>query len=111
MPHFRSGAIWCTTVPSVMATLKENEFSDPGIGGEKLVGLLCERRGPVKIKGMIFRTVVRRAMTYELKTAMMTKKQERQLDEADTRIRARNSWYFGSKCYHVFSFATGILVW
>ena len=25
--------------------------------------------------------------------------------------RARNSWYFGSKCYHVFSFATGILMW
>ena len=25
--------------------------------------------------------------------------------------RARNSWYFGSKCYHVFSFATGIFMW
>ena len=25
--------------------------------------------------------------------------------------RARNVWYFGSKCYHVFSFATGILMW
>ena len=25
--------------------------------------------------------------------------------------RARNSWYFGSKCYHVFSFATGFLMW
>ena len=25
--------------------------------------------------------------------------------------RARNLWYFGSKCYHVFSFATGILMW
>ena len=26
-------------------------------------------------------------------------------------IRARNSWYFGSKCYHVLSFATGIFMW
>ena len=25
--------------------------------------------------------------------------------------RARNSWYFGSKGYHVFSFTTGILMW
>ena len=25
--------------------------------------------------------------------------------------RAQNSWYFGSKCYHVFSFAAGILMW
>ena len=25
--------------------------------------------------------------------------------------RARNLWYFGSKCYHVFSFATRILMW
>ena len=25
--------------------------------------------------------------------------------------RARNLWYFGSKCYHVFSFAAGILMW
>ena len=27
------------------------------------------------------------------------------------RQRARNSWYFGSKCYHAFSFATRILMW
>ena len=26
-------------------------------------------------------------------------------------IMARNLWYFGSKCYHIFSFATGILMW
>ena len=26
-------------------------------------------------------------------------------------VRARNLWYFGSKFYHVFSFATGILMW
>ena len=25
--------------------------------------------------------------------------------------RARNLRYFGSKCYHGFSFATGILMW
>ena len=25
--------------------------------------------------------------------------------------RARNSWYFGSKCYHDFSFATRIVMW
>ena len=25
-------------------------------------------------------------------------------------LRARNSWYFGSKCYHVFSVANGILM-
>ena len=50
------------------------------------MGILCERRGPVNIKGMIFRMVVRRPMMYGLETAMMTKKQDRQLDEADTRI-------------------------
>ena len=38
------------------------------------------------------------------------------LDQMEARImggldRARNLWYFGSKCYHVFSFATGILMW
>ena len=26
-------------------------------------------------------------------------------------FRAQNLWYFGSKCYLVFSFATGILMW
>ena len=25
--------------------------------------------------------------------------------------RARNSWYFGGKCYHIFSIATRILIW
>ena len=56
------------------------------------MGILWGRRGPVKIKGMIFRTVVRQPMMYELETAMMTKKQEQQLDEADTRIHKDFSW-------------------
>ena len=45
--------------------------------------MLCDRRAPVKIKGMILRTVVRLAMMYGLELAVMTKRQERQLDVAE----------------------------
>ena len=51
-----------------------------------MIGIMCDRRAPIKIEGMILRAVVRPAMMYGMETAAMTKKQERQLEVAEKRM-------------------------
>ena len=53
-----------------------------------MTGILCDRRAPVKINGMILRTVVRPAIMNRPETAAMTKKQ---LQVAEMRMLIRFS--------------------
>ena len=55
-------------------------------GWRKMTGILCDKRAPVKIKGMILRMVVRPVMMYGLETAAMTRRQEKQLEVAEMRM-------------------------
>ena len=43
----------------------------------EMTGILCDRKASVKIKGVIFRMVVRPAMVFELETAAITTRQQR----------------------------------
>ena len=49
----------------------------------KLSGVLCDRRLSSRLKGMIFKTVVRPAMTYGTETWAIKKSHERRMDVAE----------------------------
>ena len=49
----------------------------------KLSGVLCDRRLSSRLKGMIFKTVVRSAMTYGTETWAIKKSHERRMDVAE----------------------------
>ena len=43
----------------------------------KITGVLCDKRVPEKVKGKIYKTIVRPAMLYGMETVAMNKRQER----------------------------------
>ena len=49
-------------------------------------GVLCDRKMPVKLKGKVFKTVVRPAMLYGLETVPLKKTSERRLDVAEMKM-------------------------
>ncbi|KAK3572984.1 hypothetical protein QTP86_011837 [Hemibagrus guttatus] len=51
-----------------------------GKGWRKVSGVLCDRKISVRIKGKVYRTVVRPAMLYGLETVSLRKKQESELE-------------------------------
>ena len=55
-------------------------------GWRKVSGVICDRRVPAKVKGKVFRTVVRPAMLYGLETAALTRKQEEELEVAELKM-------------------------
>ena len=52
----------------------------------KLSGVLCDRRLSSRLKGMIFKTVVRPAMTYGTETWAIKKSHERRMDIAEIKM-------------------------
>ena len=52
----------------------------------KLSGVLCGRRLSSRLKGMIFKTVVRPAMTYGTETWAIKKSHERRIDIAEMKM-------------------------
>ena len=52
----------------------------------KLSGVLCDRRLPSRLKGKIFKTVVRPAMTYGTETWAIKKSHERRMDVAEMKM-------------------------
>ena len=46
---------------------------------KKCSGVLCDRRMPVKLKGNVYKTVIRPAMLYGAETWATTKRQEKQI--------------------------------
>ena len=49
-------------------------------------GVHCDRRMPVKLKGKVYRTVVRPAMIYGLETVPMKKSSEKKMEVTEMRI-------------------------
>ncbi|KAK3514670.1 hypothetical protein QTP70_021577 [Hemibagrus guttatus] len=52
-------------------------------GWRKVSGVLCDRKISARIKGKVYRTVVRPAMLYGLETVSLTKRQESELEVAE----------------------------
>ncbi|XP_047475994.1 uncharacterized protein LOC125029859 [Penaeus chinensis] len=52
----------------------------------KITGLLCDRRVKAKLKGRLFKTMVRPAMLYGMEAVAVTKGQERKMEAAEMRM-------------------------
>ena len=60
---------------------------------KRVSGVLCDRRMNVKIKGKVYRTVVRPALMYGAETLVTTKAQEKKLQVAEIRmLRWLQAW-------------------
>ncbi|KAI5099200.1 hypothetical protein C0J45_11339, partial [Silurus meridionalis] len=57
-----------------------------GSGWRKLAGVICDRRVSVRVKGKVYRTVVRPEMLYGLETVALSKKQEAELEVAELKV-------------------------
>ncbi|KAK3542878.1 hypothetical protein QTP70_006134 [Hemibagrus guttatus] len=55
-------------------------------GWRKVWGVLCDRKISVRIKGKVYRTVVRPAMLYGLETVSLRKRQESELEVAELKM-------------------------
>ena len=55
-------------------------------GWRKTTGVLCDKRVEPRLKGKVYKTVVRPAMMYGLETVALTKKQEAELEVAEMRM-------------------------
>ena len=53
---------------------------------KKCSGVLCDRRMPVKLKGKVYKTVIRPAMLYGAETWATTKTQEKQIEVTEMRM-------------------------
>ena len=53
---------------------------------ERVSGILCNRRISLRVKGKVYKTVVRPAMMYGAETWAMKKAQEKKLDVAEMRM-------------------------
>ena len=49
-------------------------------------GVLCDKRMPIKLKGKVYRTVVRPAMMYSLETVPLKKSNERKMEVAEMKM-------------------------
>ncbi|XP_047496506.1 uncharacterized protein LOC125044099 [Penaeus chinensis] len=79
----------------VGSTVQSDGASDKEVGKRnqagwnawrKITGLLCDRRVPAKLKGRIFKTMVRPAMLYGMEAVAVTKGQERKMEVAEMRM-------------------------
>ncbi|KAK3538439.1 hypothetical protein QTP86_003712 [Hemibagrus guttatus] len=77
-------------------------------GWRKVSGVLCDRKISARIKGKVYRTVVRPAMLYGLETVSLRKRQESELEVAELKMlsfslgvtrldRIRNEYIRGSQ--------------
>ncbi|KAK3562725.1 hypothetical protein QTP86_005722 [Hemibagrus guttatus] len=55
-------------------------------GWRKMLGVLCDRKISARIKGKVYRTVVRPAMLYGLETVSLRKRQESELEVAELKM-------------------------
>ena len=49
-------------------------------GWRKVSGVICDRKVPAKVKGKLYKTVVRPAMLYGLETIGLSRKHEAELE-------------------------------
>ncbi|KAK3535087.1 hypothetical protein QTP70_003936 [Hemibagrus guttatus] len=68
-------------------------------GWRKVSGVLCDQKISVRIKGKVYRTVVRPAMLYVLETVSLRKRQESELEVAELKML---SWSIAAQPYQVY---------
>ncbi|KAK3535188.1 hypothetical protein QTP70_004749 [Hemibagrus guttatus] len=81
-------------------------------GWRKVSGVLCDQKISARIKGKVYRTVVRAAMLYGLETVSLRKRQESELEVAELKMlrfslgvtrldRIRNEYIRGTAHFHL----------
>ena len=55
-------------------------------GWKKVLGVICNRRLPARVKGKVYSSVVRPAMMYGLETVAVTKKQIEEMEVAEIKM-------------------------
>lgn len=55
-------------------------------GWRRVSGVICDRRVAARVKGKVYKTVVRPAMLYGMETVALTKRQEAELEVAELRM-------------------------
>ena len=55
-------------------------------GWRKVLGVICDRRLPARVKGKVYSLVVRPAMVYELEMVVVTKKQVKEMEVAEIKM-------------------------
>ena len=55
-------------------------------GWRRMSGVICDRRVPARVKGKVYRMVVRPAMLYGLETVALTKRQEAEMEVAELKM-------------------------
>ncbi|KAK3569694.1 hypothetical protein QTP86_002609 [Hemibagrus guttatus] len=66
-------------------------------GWRKVSGVLCDRKISARIKGKVYRTVVRPAMLYGLETVSLRKRQESELEVAELKMLSKTEITYWSK--------------
>ena len=67
-------------------TVKLEDTKVPRVKKFKLLGVICDRRLPARVKGKVYTTVVRPAMVYGFETVEVTKKQVEEMEVAEMRM-------------------------
>ena len=55
-------------------------------GWRKVLGVICERRLPARVKGKVYSSVLRPAMMYGLEIVAVTKKQVKEMEVAEMKM-------------------------
>ena len=59
---------------------------------KRVSGILCDRRISLRVKGKLYKTVVRPAIMYGAETWTVKKTQEKKLDVAEMRMLKMDEW-------------------
>ncbi|KAK3553970.1 hypothetical protein QTP70_017462, partial [Hemibagrus guttatus] len=73
-------------------------------GWRKVSGVLCDRKISARIKGKVYRTVVRAAMLYGLESVSLRKRQESELEVAELKMLRKDVVVFLGIPVYVFAF-------
>ena len=55
-------------------------------GWRRISGVICDRRVPARVKGKLYKVVVRPSMLYGLETVALTKRQEAEMEVAELKM-------------------------
>ena len=55
-------------------------------GWRRVLGVICDRRLPVRVKGKVYNSVIRPAMVYRLETVALRKKQVEEMEIAEMKM-------------------------
>ena len=78
--------VWCTLILKAAARTKRHAARWAQLPQHTVSGVLCDRRMKVKIKGKVYKTIVRPAMVYGAQTRAVKKAHEKKMEVAEMKM-------------------------